>query len=561
VFCRPGRRRIARSSAIIGFFQGQPVITLFLLLGCGYLIGRIKVAGFAVGPVVGTLLASIAFGRLGFRITAGAQAVGVALFVFSIGYQAGPRFFEVLKSRGIRYIALALFVIGTGFIITWVAGRLLELPPGGDAGLFAGGFTAGSMLAAAQAAARTGLIALPPAWTTDHLVASIGTSFAITYAIGTIGAIAVVSWLPRIFDLDLHAEPRRLGDSTTAETPEPLQARAYRVASDEFCRPTIGELAARLWDGLSSVRIRRDFTWFKPMPDEHLRRGDEIYGYGHANFFRGGIDRAGPEIRIPTEAGLAVSWTHVAVVRRGVIGQTLRDLDLARRNGLVVSAVMRDGYALPVTQDLQLERGDILTVSGPALGIKALPEILGPIEMNEIETDMMSFAFGIALGATLGLMSMTIAGIPITLGMAGGLLIVGISVGWLNSARPSVGRFPEAARLVLLEFGQLIFIAGVGLNAGGNIVETFRQTGPSLLMAAVFVVTLPMLLGYAFGRKVLGLEPLNLLGALTGAMTAGSALKRLTGKADSTAAVLGYTGTYAIASILSALAGTLIVHF
>ena len=327
-----------------------------------------------------------------------------------------------------------------------------------------------------------------------------------------------------------------------------------------FAGPRSPSSERAYWDGFSAVRIRRDLAWLKPATSDHLRKGDEIYAYGYANFFRGGIDRAGPEIRILDETELSATWTHVVVVRHGAIGQTLRDLDLARRYGLVVSQVMRDGHALPVTRDLSVERGDILTVSGPVWGIKALPEMLGPVESNVIETDMTIFAFGIALGAALGLMSMTVAGVPLSLGMAGGLLLVGVAAGWLNSARPTVGRFPEAARWILMEFGLLIFIAGVGLNAGGQIVETFKQAGPALIMAAAFVVALPLLLGYAFGRRVLGLEPVLLLGALTGAMTSGPALNLLTAQAKSTAPALGYTGTYALASIISTIAGTLILY-
>jgi putative transport protein len=558
--CAPGRRQTSSSTGIIEFFRGQPVITLFLLLGFGYLVGRIKVAGLAFGPVAGTLLVSIALGQLGFRISAGAQAVGFALYIFSIGYQAGPRFLEILKSQGTRYFALALLVTTIGFIIAWVSGKLLSLPPGANAGLLAGGFTSSPMLAAAQEAVRSGLIALPRGWTAERLIASIGTSYAITYLVGTIGSIVIVSAFPKLIGLDLEAEARRLENAVNPDALEPLQARAYRVENEEFCRPTIGELTERLWDNLSTVRIRRDLAWLKPKASDHLQRGDEIYAYGYANFFRGGIDRAGPEIRILHETELSASWSHVVIVRHAAVGQTLRSLDLARRYGLVVTDVKRDSRALPVVRDLELKRGDILTVSGPVWGIKALPQTLGPIEANVIETDMTTFAFGIALGAALGLMSMTIAGIPISVGMAGGLLIVGAGAGWLNSMRPSIGRFPEAARWIFMEFGLLIFIAGVGLNAGGEVVETFRQAGPALLIAAAFVVSLPIVLGYVFCRKVLELEPVILLGALTGAMTSGPALGLLTRQANSSAPALGYTGTYALASIISTIAGTLILY-
>ena len=111
-----------------------------------------------------------------------------------------------------------------------------------------------------------------------------------------------------------------------------------------------------------------------------------------------------------------------------------------------------------------------------------------------------------------------------------------------------------------MEFGLLIFIAGVGLNAGGSILETFKHSGLTLIMAALLVVMLPLSLGYLFGRKVLKLEPVVLLGALTGAMTSGPALGLLTREARSPVPTLGYTGTYAMASILLTAAGSLIMH-
>jgi putative transport protein len=153
-----------------------------------------------------------------------------------------------------------------------------------------------------------------------------------------------------------------------------------------------------------------------------------------------------------------------------------------------------------------------------------------------------------------------VRGIPLTLGMAGGLLLVGMLVGWINSARPTVGRFPDAARWVLMEFGLLIFIAGVGLNAGGGILDTLRHSGIGLIVAAVVVVALPLSLGYLFGRKALRLEPVLLLGAPTGAMTSGPALSLISREAQSPVPALGYTGTYALASILLTVAGTLIMH-
>jgi putative transport protein len=550
---------MTNASTVLEFLRGQPVITLFLALALGYGIGRIRIAGFSFGAVAGTLFVSLFLGRYGFRISEGAQAVGFAMFIFAVGYQAGPRFIEVIKTQGLQSLVLALFVAGIGFAAAVLAGRWLELPPGGTAGLLAGALTTTPTLAAAQEAVRSGIATLPSGVTPENVIATISTTYAITYIVGLIGVITAVKLLPRILGIDMPAEARKLEAAASGENAVQLQARAYCVERDKYCQSTMSELAARLWDGLAAVRIRRGGKWIKLEPSEHLQLGDEIYAYGDAVFFRGGIEDLGREIPILNEVELSASSTHVVVARRDAVGHTLAELDLARRHGLVVVEVRRDGLALPVGRNLRLERGDVLNVVGPSTGLAALGETLGPVEANAIETDMMTFALGIAIGSAVGLLSINIGGVPIGLGAAGGLLAAGIVTGWLNSSRPTVGKFPDAARWILMEFGLLIFICGVGLQAGGQIVEVFRQAGPALIGAAVIVVTLPVLAGYAFGRKVLRFPPALLMGALTGAMTSSAALGLVTSEARSAVPALGYTGTYAFANVILTILGTLVM--
>ena len=99
---------------LVGLLREQPVLLLFSLLALGYVIGGISIRGFTLGPVAGVLFAGIFFGHEGLRITPGAQAVGFALFIFSVGYQAGPRFFSALKADGFKYFVLSLVVAVSG---------------------------------------------------------------------------------------------------------------------------------------------------------------------------------------------------------------------------------------------------------------------------------------------------------------------------------------------------------------------------------------------------------------------------------------------------------------
>lgn len=280
-------------SIMLDFLRNNPVFTLFAVLGCGYLVGRLRIGPIALGPVAGALLVSLVLGQYGFKITPGAQSVGFALFIFAVGYQAGPRFFEVLRTQGVQYLLLALFVGGVGVLISIVAGKLLNLPFGGTAGLLAGAMTTTPTLAAAQEAVRSGIVTLPEGSTADGVLATIASSYAITYVVGLLGIIATVRLLPRLVGVDLATEAARMEEAEKEQSGGQLQARAYRVTDPGACGPTISELRSRLWDSLSVVRLRRDGQWVRPADDEHLRVGDEIHAYGDANFFRGDIDELG----------------------------------------------------------------------------------------------------------------------------------------------------------------------------------------------------------------------------------------------------------------------------
>ena len=159
----------------------------------------------------------------------------------------------------------------------------------------------------------------------------------------------------------------------------------------------------------------------------------------------------------------------------------------------------------------------------------------------------------------MGTLALTVRGVRIELGMAGGLLIAGLLIGFLRSIFPVFGRVPSASRWVLMELGLLMFMAGVGLNAGGGIVEIIERSGGKLIGAGILVTLVPIFVGYAFSRKILRLNPAESLGGVTGSMTSGAALSVVCDAAKSNVPALGYTGAYAFANVILTLAGTFIM--
>ena len=159
------------------------------------------------------------------------------------------------------------------------------------------------------------------------------------------------------------------------------------------------------------------------------------------------------------------------------------------------------------------------------------------------------------------MLAINVGQLSIGLGSAGGLLASGLAIGYLRSVYPVFGRLPDGARWILMEFGLLLFMAGVGLRAGGDIIETFANAGPVLILAGISVTLIPVLTGYYFGRKVLKMHPVLLLGGITGSMTSGASLSIVTKAANSSVPSLGYTGAYAFANVLLTIAGSIILLF
>jgi putative transport protein len=549
---------------IIEELRAQPVLTLFLIIGTGYLIGNIRIGSFSLGPVAGVLFAGLFLGHFDFRMNAGVMSVGFALFIFSVGYQAGPRFFDVLKTDGLKYFFLAVVIAATGFTIAVIATKLLSLEPGMSAGLLSGGLTSSPTLAAAQDAIRTGQVTPPEGLTADDMIGNVSTGYAITYIFGLAGLIAVIKLLPQMLGIDLAKEAKALeteDETGAASQPTNVSARIYRVTNEEFTKIPVKQIKEQYWDKTSIVKVSRNGRIIKLNPEEFLNIGDELRILAPVEYFTETIAKFGQEITAEASTELSSKTARIVITKKNVVGKSLQELDIARKFGVLLTSVKHMQIEVPRTTDYKLRKGDILTVVGLQEHVDLLGEKLGHVEREIAETDMVTFAFGIVFGVVVGLLAIKVGQLSIGLGSAGGLLTSGLVIGYLRSIHPTFGRLPEAASWILMEFGLLLFMAGVGLRAGGDILETLAAAGPLLIVAGVAVTLTPIIVGYFFGRKVLKIHPVLLFGAITGSMTSGAALSVVTKAANSPIPSLGYTGAYAFANVLLTIAGSIILFF
>lgn len=543
------------------------LILLFAVIGLGYLIGNIRIVGMPLGSTIGVLIAGLLFGHWGLSMNPGVANFGFALFIFSVGIQAGPSFFSAFREDGPKYIGLALLVAVSGFVLAWTLSKAFGFENGFSAGLLAGALTSTPTLAGAQDAIRSGLAIMPEGAAREQMLEHVGVGYALTYLIGTFGVILFVRYAPRLLKVNLEAMARtyakekglireKWGQEATADSLPII--RAFRVQSND-AQKTVAQRAAELNLQGVPLRVRRGGQFLEAEPDLMIAEGDVVSVIASVQTYQnwaGDEDFVGQEVLDPELLDYRIDANDIVVLNGHVVGKTLKGLELPRSHGCWATGIIRSGIELPVTPEVVLLKGDRLHVVGEQGRLRRLGEQMGYVEQQVEETDLATFSFGIALGALLGLIVIRIAGISVGLGTAGGLLIVGIAIGYMSSVNPTFGRVPSAARYLLKELGLMLLMAAIGLNAGGGFVEGLTSVGPWIILSALVVALVPMALGYLVGRKVLKLNPALLLGSLTGAMTSTPALNVITDVAKSSVPAIGYAGTYTFANVLLTFAGT-----
>ncbi len=552
-------------------FAKDTVLVVFAAIALGYLIGNIKLGRFELGATGGVLLCALVFGHYGFEVDPVVQSIGFTLFIYSVGWQAGPQILNVLGQDGLRYVAVTLFIsVGSVALVIALAG-LVGLENSLAAGLLAGGLTSTPTLVGAQNAVTSGMAALGDGATSEDLIQGISVAYAITYVFGTVGLLVLVKLMPAVLKIDLAAEAAKFarergfgGRRAAAAVQRPI-LRAYVVNQEQFIGKTLKQIEAEI-DAKGErkgtiYKLKRGNELIAVTPETKLERGDRVSAFGtpgeHAKIRE--EFQLGAEVLDEDLIDAVIDVAEVVVTSTKAIDRSLAEIGVLQNYGCFLARITRSQIELPLTGDTRLQKGDVVTISGERSFLDRLIADLGTEELKVTETDLVTFAAGIVFGLFLGQITIKLGGVDVGIGNAGGLLVSGILVGFLRANRPTFGRMPAAARFILMELGLMLFMVGVGLNAGSGIVEALGTVGPELFLCGVAVTCLPLIVGYGFGRLVLKMNPAVLLGALTGAMTSTPALGIVQQAAKSTVPALGYAGTYALANVLLTFAGTAIM--
>jgi aspartate-alanine antiporter len=544
-----------------------PEIFLLLAIGIGTILGRIRIRGFAIGATACTLIVAVVLGQLGtFVIPPILKSILFGLFVFTIGYRSGPEFFASMSVRTLSQVVLALVMGASGLIVILTFAYLLKLDPGTAAGLGAGSLTQTAMMGTASSAIEQLAVSDE---VRKQFQANIAAGYAVTYICGYIFVLLFVPLVaPRLMGVNLKEEAAKLeaelaGGATAKQHNliyRKFQARAYRVTA--AAGHSVEAIDAKVGRRASIERILRNGADVEPEPGAILQAGDEILLVGPSAVIVAAAPMIGPEIegehimRVPGDA------LDVFVTNRELHGLTLAEIvELAgdETRGVFLRGLTRHGQDVPLAPGTRVYVGDVATLIGLTDDLdRVVPMIGQPIRLRD-RTDMAFLTVGLAVGLLVGLFSLTVGSVPLTLGGGGGALVAGLVCGWLRSRRPTIGAFPPAAQQTVSDLGLAGFVAAIGLAAGPAAVAAIQANGATLLGVGILVTLTPMIVGTLFAHRVLRMNPVVICGSLAGAMTVDAAVSGACDVAESQTPVLGVAVPYAIANVVLTVLGPIIV--
>ncbi|SDE13765.1 aspartate-alanine antiporter [Glycomyces harbinensis] len=554
----------------------HPEIAIFLALGAGFFIGKLKIKGIVLGPVTGTLLAGVLVGIVfdGLDIPDLVKTVAFVAFLFALGYNVGPQFFAGLRGDGVKQVILAVVNCVIGLAVVIVLAKALGYGPGWGAGLLAGGLTQSAVIGVADSA----IAALPGLSDADvkEMESQVAVGYAVCYLFGTAAAAFFLSTIaPRMLGskslaADAHAMEQRLG---VAKEPGIGRAyysvvrRAYRIGGTGAEGTIVGRTVGELEDRALALGHRVMF--------HELRRGDEVTPVHRSTALAVGdvvtlaarrpdlvalnVDQWGEEVDDESLLAYSIETLAIVITKKELVGARVGDAFAEHAPRLFVTKVVRGGQDLPWSDDTAIHRGDEITVQGGKEEVEAVVGDLGYPNRASDATDWSYVGIGIVIGALIGVPTIAVAGADIGLTTSGGALIMGLVFGWLRAKSPTFGQFPPAANWMLSTGGLCMFVGIVGIMAGPDFVSGVRSEGLSLVFAGLVVTLLPMLVTMYLAKWLFKIPvPIN-LGIVAGSNTTTASIGAITDSARSQVPVLGYTIPYAIGNVLLTIWGAVIV--
>ncbi len=535
----------------------QAVIVISIICAIGLMFGKVKIWGISLG-VTFIFFAGIIAGHFGLTIDAQmlqfAESFGLALFVYSLGVQVGPGFVSTFRSGGIKLnaCAMAVIILGTAMALLFSFGLNIPLPE--MVGVLCGATTNTPALGASQQTlTQMGLPTSAPAL-----------SCAITYPLGVVGVILAILLINKLW-----VRPSDFASPNAKHVNNTFIATLHVQNPGVFGRDmhTLAE-----WVHVPFVisRLWRDGKVILPSNDTQLLEGDRVLVVTSRK------DIATLEAMIGKRESIDwnkdnVDWNsidsqlvsrQIIITKPGINGKTLGSLRLRNSYGINISRIYRSGVTLLATPDLVLQMGDCVVVVGGERAIMKVEKVLGNAEQELNEPNLTSIFIGLAVGLILGAIPLALPGIsaPVKLGLAGGPIIIGILMGIYGPRMHLITYTTRSANLMLRAFGLSLYLACLGLSAGGDFFETAVSARGAIWIGLGFLITfVPILIVGVLAMRWWRVDFGSACGMLCGAMANPMALNYANETIPGEHASVAYATVYPLSMFVRVLLAQIVL--
>ena len=536
------------------------VLLYSIVISLGVLLGRVKIFGVSLG-VTFILFVGILMGHLGFngnlQIINFVQDFGLILFVFCIGLQVGPSFFSSFKKGGISMNIMSIVTILLNIMVMVVLWLCLfdkeDLPM--MVGVLCGAVTNTPGLGAAnEALSQVG-----------YSGAQIANGYACAYPLGVVGIIGATILIRFLCRIKLDKEKEALSQEEAANQPGKPHRMYVEVTNPALEGITIKRLRELSNRDFVCSRIQQNGIVNIPNKDTVLHLGDHLLIVCACDETEAIITFIGKEVDADKEFDISHSpmvSRRILVTEEDVNGKTLTQLSLSGKFGVVATRIYRSGIELFAKPSQRIQVGDRIRVVGPSDAVDRLASRLGNSQKHLDHPNILTIFIGIFVGIIFGSLPIAIPGMPtpVKLGLAGGPLIISILISRFGYKMKLVSYTTVSANLMLREIGLSLFLASVGIKAGGNFINTVVEGDGLLYVLCGFLITIiPIICIGPIARLKYKMNYFTLMGMIAGTYTDPPALAYANQVAGNDAPALGYTTVYPLSMFLRIITAQVLI--
>ena len=537
------------------------------VIAAGVYLGKIKFGGIALG-VTFVLFAGIAAGHFNFTappaILTFVQDFGLILFVFMIGLQVGPGFFESFREGGVKLNALACSIILLNILVMFACYYIFfdtsnpnNLPM--LVGTLYGAVTNTPGLGAANEALNSVFAENTPA---------IANGYACAYPLGVVGIIGATILIRFICKVKLHKEEEDLESHEKANTAAKPCLMHLAVENSYLAGHTILEIHEFMKRDFVFSRLLRNGELIVPKSSTVLEHGDKVFCVCAEADAEAIIAFVGPKIDVPEfkeqEKTKQMVSKRILVTKSAINGKTLAKMHFSSVYGVNVTRVTRQGMDIFASSNLALQVGDRIMVVGDATSVNRVASMMGNA-IKRLDTPNIATIFiGIMLGILFGSIPFAVPSIPVPLklGIAGGPLIIAILIGRFGYKFHLVTYTTTSANLMLREVGLVLFLSSVGIKAGANFVNTVVAGDGLLYVLCGFIITvIPILIIGTIARLRYKFNYFTIMGMIAGSYTDPPALAYANSVCSKEAPAVGYSTVYPLTMFLRIFTAQIIILF